>query len=72
MLTILILLAVAYVVLKVINTRARFAEEDAKREAAEAAEAAEAEAMAEEEQIREEAVDVEAETVDDEEEATLS
>jgi large-conductance mechanosensitive channel len=61
---IIVALAVAYVVLKVINTRARFAEEDAKREEAERQMMAEAEELAEEEMMRAEAVDVEAEEIE--------
>ncbi len=66
---ILVILAVAYVVLKVINTRAEFARRDAEREAEEAerAEAAarELEELEEEEEIRNSAVDVEAETIEE-------
>lgn len=61
---IIVALAVAYVVLKVINTRARFAEEDAKREEAERQMMAEAKELAEEEMMRAEAVDVEAEEIE--------
>ena len=62
----LAVLAVAYIVLKVINTRAEFARRDAEmarreQEALEAMEEAE-----EEEEIRRTAVDVDAETVGDE------
>lgn len=65
MLTILLaILAVTYVFLKVSNTRAKFAEEDARREAEEEAARLAAEEEAEEEIIREEAVDVEADVVD--------
>lgn len=61
MLTILIILAVAYVVLKVINTKAKFDAADAKREAEEEQERIEQEEF-EEAAMRAEAVDVEAET----------
>lgn len=64
MLTILILLSVAYIVLKVLNTRAKLAEADARREAEEQRLREEAEAAAEDEQIREEAVDVDAEVIE--------
>ncbi len=64
MFKLMIVLAVAYIVLKVLNTRAKFAEADARREAEEQRLREEAEAEAEEEQIREEAVDVEAEVVE--------
>lgn len=69
MLTILIILAVAYIVLKVINTRAKFAEADARREAEEQRLKEEAEAAAEDEAMREEAVDVDAEVIEDAAEA---
>lgn len=72
MLTILIILAVAYIVLKVINTRAKFAEADARREAEEQRLKEEAEAAAEDEITREEAVDVEAEVIEDAAEAEVS
>ena len=65
MFKILIVLAVIYVVLKVLNTRARFAEADAKREAEEQRLIEEAEAAAEDELTRETAVDVEAEVIED-------
>ncbi len=61
MLTILIILAVAYVVLKVINTKAKFDAADARREAEEEQERIEQEEL-EEAAMRAEAVDVEAET----------
>ena len=64
MFKLLVVLAVAYVVLKVLNTRAKFAEADARREAEEQRLREEAEAEAEEEQIREEAIDVEAEVIE--------
>lgn len=65
MFTLLCILAAAYVVLKVLNTRARFAEADARREAEEERLRAEAEEAAEDELTRLEAVDVDAETVDE-------
>ena len=64
MFKLLVVLAIAYVVLKVLNTRAKFAEADAKREAEEQRLREEAEAEAEEELMREEAVDVEAEVIE--------
>ena len=66
--TLLVILAVAYVVLKVINTRAKFAEEDARRLAEQKKAEVEAEEAAEDEMIRAEAVDVDAEVVDNGEE----
>lgn len=57
-------LAIAYIVLKVINTRAKFAEADARREEEEQQIMAEAEEMAEEEAIRAEAVDIEADEIE--------
>ena len=51
MFKLLVVLAIVYIVLKVINTRAKFAEADARREA-------------EDELTREEAVDVEAEVIE--------
>jgi hypothetical protein len=67
MFTILVILAVAYVVLKVLNTNARFASKDAEREAEErAAMEAEIEEEMEVRGIRFEAVDVEdVETIPD-------
>lgn len=62
MLTILIILAVAYVVLKVINTKAKFDEADARREAEEERVIREQEELREEASIRAEAIDVDAET----------
>ena len=62
MLTILIILAVAYVVLKVINTKAKFDAADARREAEEEQERIKQEELEEEAAVRAEAVDVEAET----------
>ena len=61
-------LAIAYIVLKTLNMRARFAEEDARRQAELKKAEAEAEEAAEDEMIRAEAVDVDAEVVDNEEE----
>lgn len=58
------ILAVAYVVLKTLNMRAKFAEEDARRLAEEQAAEAEAQEAAEAEMIRAEAVDVDAEVTD--------
>ena len=60
-------LAVAYVVLKTLNMRARFAEEDARRLDEQKKAEAEAEEAAEDEMIRAEAVDVDAEVIDSEE-----
>ena len=64
MFKLIIVLAVAYVVLKVLNTRAKFAEADARREAEEQRLREEAEAAAEDELTREEAVDVDAEVIE--------
>lgn len=64
MFKLLVVLAIVYIVLKVINTRAKFAEADARREAEEQRLREEAEAEAEEELMREEAVDVEAEVIE--------
>ena len=64
MFKLIVILAVIYVVLKVLNTRAKFAEADARREAEEQRLREEAEAEAEEELMREEAVDVEAEVIE--------
>ena len=69
MFKLLVVLAVAYVVLKVLNTRAKFAEADARREAEEQRLKEEAEAEAEEEIIRETAVDVDAEVIENADEA---
>lgn len=71
MFKLLIVLAVAYIVLKVINTRAKFAEADARREAEEQRLREEAEAEAEDELIREEAVDVDAEVIENEPEEAI-
>ena len=64
MFKLLVVLAIAYIVLKVLNTRAKFAEADARREAEEQRLREEAEAAAEDEITREEAVDVEAEVIE--------
>ena len=69
MFKLMIVLAVAYIVLKVLNTRAKFAEADARREAEEQRLKEEAEAEAEEEIIRETAVDVDAEVIENADEA---
>ena len=66
MFKLIILLAVIYIVLKVLNTRARFAEADARREAEEQRLKEEAEAAAEDELTREEAVDVDPEVIEHE------
>lgn len=65
MFKILVVLAVIYIVLKVINTRAKFAEADARREAEEQRLKEEAEAEAEDEITRETAVDVDAEVIEE-------
>ena len=65
MFKLLVVLAIIYVVLKVLNTRAKFAEADARREAEEQRLREEAEGEAEDELTREEAVDVEAEVIED-------
>ena len=64
MFKLLVVLAIVYIVLKVINTRAKFAEADARREAEEQRLREEAEAEAEDELTREDAVDVEAEVIE--------
>lgn len=69
MFKLMIVLAVAYIVLKVLNTRAKFAEADARREAEEQRLKEEAETEAEEEIIRETAVDVDAEVIENADEA---
>ena len=61
MMTLLAVLAVAYVVLKVLNTRAKFEEADAERRRREAEARAAEEQNAELDEIRETAVDVETE-----------
>ena len=60
----LIALIIAYIVLKVLNTRARFEEADARRQAEEE----KAKAAAEEEMMRAEAIDVDPEVIDNDEE----
>ena len=70
MFKLIIVLAVAYIVLKVLNTRARFAEADARREAEEQRLLDEVEAAAEDEKTREEAVDVDAEVIEEAAEET--
>ena len=62
-------LAIAYIVLKTLNMRARFAEEDARRLAEQKKAEEEAEAAAEDEMIREAAVDVDAEVIGNDDEA---
>ena len=64
MFKLLVVLAIVYIVLKVSNTRAKFAEADARREAEEQRLREDAEAEAEDELTREEAVDVEAEVIE--------
>ena len=71
MFKLIIVLAVAYVVLKVLNTRAKFVEADARREAEEQRLREEAEAAAEDELTREEAVDVDAEVIENEPEEVV-
>lgn len=62
-LSLLVILAVIYIILKVLNTKARFEKEDAERAAREAEAAA---ALEEEAEIRLEAIDVEeVETIPD-------
>ena len=65
MFKLIIILAVIYIVLKILNTRAKFAEADARREAEEQRLREEAEAEAEDELTRAEAVDVDAEVIKD-------
>ena len=69
MFKLILVLAAIYIVLKVLNTRARFAEADAKREAEEQRMREEADAAAEDELIRETAVDVDAEVIETRSEA---
>lgn len=59
MLTLLAILAVAYIVLKVLNTRARFEKADAERRRMEEKAGEAEEEQAEFDEIREKAVDVE-------------
>ena len=61
--SILLILAIAYIVLKILNTRAEFARRDAERIRREQEAEAAMDEAAEEEEIRETAVDVEAETI---------
>lgn len=63
MFKLLVLLALIYCVLKIINTRAKFAAADAKREAEEEQERLKEQEIEEEAEIRAEAVDVETETL---------
>ncbi len=60
-------LAIAYVILKTLNMRAKFAEEDARRLAEEQKARAEAEEAAEDEMMKAEAIDVDPEVIEDEE-----
>ncbi len=64
----LIFLAIVYVILKVINTNAKFRERDAQIAAEEEARRAEEEAFEEDEITRAEAVDVEPEVEENKEE----
>ena len=64
--TLLAILAIAYIVLKISNTRAEFARRDAQRLREQQEAEAAMEELAEEEEIRRSAVDVEAETIDNE------
>ena len=61
--SILLILAIVYIVLKILNTRAEFARRDAERIRREQEAEAAMDEAAEEEEIRETAVDVEAETI---------
>lgn len=63
--SILLILAIVYIILKVSNTRAEFARRDAERIRREQEAEAAMEEAAEEEEIRDNAVDVEAETIQD-------
>lgn len=69
--SLLVLLATAYVVLKVLNMRAEFARRDAemarREQEAQAAKEKMEDELAEEEEIRAKAIDVEAETIDNDE-----
>ena len=60
----LAVLAIAYIVLKILNTRAEFARRDAERMRREQEAEAAMEEAEEEEEIRRTAIDVEAETID--------
>ena len=64
--TLLAILAIAYIVLKISNTRAEFARRDAQRLREQQEAEAAMEELAEEEEIRRSAVDVEAETINNE------
>lgn len=64
MFTLLVILAIIYIVLKVLNTRARFAESDARRAAEEAAAEEAKEEFEEAEEIKNSAIDVEADTIE--------
>ena len=64
--TLLAILAVAYIFLKISNTRAEFARRDAERLREQQAAEAAMEEAAEEEEIRRTAIDVEAKTIDNE------
>ncbi len=72
MFKLIVVLAIAYIVLKVLNTRAKFAEADARREAEEQRLREEAEDAAEDELTREEAVDVDVEVIENAEDADTS
>jgi hypothetical protein len=61
--SILLIVAIVYIVLKILNTRAEFARRDAERIRREQEAEAAMDEAAEEEEIRETAVDVEAETI---------
>lgn len=65
--SLLVILAVAYVVLKTLNLRAEFARKDAERLRQEQEAMDAMEEYAEEEEIRATAVDVDAETIDNDE-----
>ena len=60
----LVALAIAYIVLKTLNMKARFEEEDARRLAEEQKAKAKAEEEAEEELMRTEAIDVDPEVIE--------
>lgn len=61
--SLLVILAVAYIVLKILNTKAKFDQADAEREAKEQEAKLAAEEAAEEAAVRAEAIDVDAETI---------
>ena len=69
MFTLVLILAAAYIILKVVNTNARLRERDAQRAAEEEARQAEEEAYAEDELTRAEAVDVDPDVIGDTEDA---